>query len=624
MSESSNPAQPAEPSIAVLLVEEDQLAAERLFEVLRVPGLHFEITHVRRVEEALERLQHGGHDVVLLDLSIHEGYGLDSLYRARVAASSVPIVVLTYQNDHILALKAARAGAQDYLIKGEVTPALITRTLVHAVERHRMLRELRDAQQRQQFLAHHDPLTRLPNRYSFLDALSGAITDSHRTGSRLAVLFFDLDGFKAINDNLGHAVGDELLTDVASRLGRVARRGDVVARLGGDEFVAALRDVPDREMPARIAEQFREELEKTYYVGGIECWVSASIGVSMFPDDGDDADLLIRHADTAMYHAKSAGRNHVSFFEPEMNDAATERFNLVNGLREAIHGGDLVLEFQPQVDVATEELIGAETLVRWRHPTRGVVAPGEFISVAEDTGMMVPLGEWILRTACDAAASWKSLTGLRVAVNISGRQLEQENFPERVAAILGETGLPAGRLELELTESLATTASAVRALTSLRELGVRVAIDDFGTGYSSLTLLKRLPADMLKIDQSFVRESLEKGPGTVILDAIVRMASGLGLDALAEGVETLEEMDRLQQLGCHRMQGYLLSKPIPKGEFEAHVTAPEASWRLPIARPESWSPPSIEELRAAEQPAAEEDFSDEALPVLHPSPRQPR
>lgn len=583
-------------TVSLLLVEDDDLAAKRLYEMLSRPeGTRFEIFRVPRVEEALVKLQNESYDVMLIDLSVHEGYGLDSLLRARVATLSVPIVILTYQRDEEIAMKAARAGAQDYLTKGEVTPDLVSRTLLHAIERHRILRELDEAKQRQRFLATHDSLTELPNRYSFMAQLSAALADAARCGSELAVMFLDLDGFKTVNDNLGHAIGDELLSDVARRLQSMIRKSDTVARVGGDEFLIFIRNLADTPAPVLIAEKIRESIEKPYHLAGCECWISASIGIASFPRDGNEADLLIRRADTAMYDVKSSGKNRVQVFSNYMNDKAAERFDLVNGLRDAIRDGQLVLAFQPQIQVATEEIIGLETLVRWNHPTRGLVSPSEFIQVAEETGLMVPLGEWVLHQACISAAKWTDLSSARVAVNISGRQLEQANFPERVAAILEQTGLPANRLEIELTESIAASESALRAIHKLREMGVRAAIDDFGTGYSSLTLLKRLNVDMLKIDQSFVRGAAQTDPDAVILEAIINIAQGLGMEVLAEGVETLEEMDSILERGCSLMQGYLFAKPIPGEDLEATVTPSDALWRLPITRPESWSPPAFEE-----------------------------
>jgi diguanylate cyclase (GGDEF)-like protein len=611
-------------SLSLLLVAEDPLSARRICELLQRPeGSRFEITNVPRVEDALERLQHGGFDLMLLDHSVDEAHGLDSLQRARVAARAIPVVVLTYERDEEFALEAVRAGAQDYLAKGEVTPALLSRTLLHAVERHRMMRELTEAQLRQQFLATHDPLTKLPNRYAFLASLRTALDEAKRRGSKLAVMFFDLDGFKRINDSLGHAAGDELLGDVAGRLRRLIAKGDLVARLGGDEFVAAIRDVPDEAAPLALAEQIRDAVEKPYYISGLECWVSASIGISIFPEDGHDAESLIRCADAAMYQSKASGKNQIRLFDREMSRVAQERFDLVQGLRDAIHSGLLALMFQPQIDIEREELIGAETLVRWRHPTKGLISPAEFIPVAEETGLMVPLGEWVLRTACVAAAGWSALPNARVAVNISGRQLEQPDFAERVQAILDETGLPAERLEVELTESLAASDSALAVLERLRGMGIRTAIDDFGTGYSSLTLLKRLPVDTLKIDRSFIHGAAETDPDAVILDAMIRIARGLGLEVVAEGVETLEEMDALRALGCNVMQGYLFSKPIPKADFLREVTAEDSGWRMPLDRPESWLPPGEGGASFAGESVDDPESGEDAnLPA--PAPRDER
>ena len=592
---------PTRDSITLLLVVEDDPTANRLAEVLSRPdGVRYAITRVLRIEDALRLLQETPFDAMLLDLSVHEGPGLDSLMRASAATRSIPIVVLTYQRDEATVLKAARAGAQDCLSRGEVTPELISRTIVHSIERHKILQDLTEAKQRQRFLATHDTLTELPNRYSFMQQLGPMLHAAKRRGTKLAVLFFDLDGFKAINDNLGHSVGDELLTDVARRLRKAIRKCDLVARIGGDEFLAAIQDVEDDDTPQKVADAIRREIEKPYHLDGHECWISASIGISVFPSHGEQAEQLIQSADTAMYQAKGSGKNRVCVFNDEMNEKSIERFELVSGLREAVHSGQLQLMYQPQVCAATEEIIGVETLVRWHHPTRGIVSPANFIGVAEDAGVMVQLGEWVLRTACEAAVGWAAQTQARVAVNLSGRQLDHPDFPTRVKRILAESGLPASRLELELTESLATSDAALRTIAELRAQGIRVAIDDFGTGYSSLTLLKRLDVDMLKIDQSFVRGAAQTDPDRVILEAIIHMARGLGLDVMAEGVENPDEMRALLERGCTLMQGYLFSKPVDKNQLDWLVSSPEAPWRQVLSDPESWVPP--EELQPARVP----------------------
>jgi diguanylate cyclase (GGDEF)-like protein len=602
MAQESSIDSPKRESITLLLVVEDDPTANRLVEVLSRPdGVGYVITRVLRVEDALRLLQETPFDAMLLDLSVHEGPGLDSLMRASAATRSIPVVVLTYQRDEATVLKAARAGAQDCLSRGEVTPELISRTIVHAIERHKILQDLTEAKQRQRFLATHDTLTELPNRYSFMQQLGPMLHAAKRRETKLAVLFFDLDGFKAINDNLGHGVGDELLTDVARRLRKAIRKCDLIARIGGDEFLAAIQDVEHEETMQKVADSIRKEIEKPYHLDGHECWISASIGISIYPRHGEQAEQLIQNADTAMYQAKGSGKNRVCLFSDEMNEASVERFELVSGLREAVHSGQLQLMFQPQVSAATEEIVGVETLVRWHHPTRGIVSPANFIGVAEDAGVMVQLGEWVLRSACEAAVGWASKSSARVAVNLSGRQLDHPDFPKRVKKILFESGLPASRLELELTESLATSEASLRTIGELRALGIRVAIDDFGTGYSSLTLLKRLNIDMLKIDQSFVRGAAQTDPDRVILAAIIHMARGLGLDVLAEGVETTDEMRALLDRGCSLMQGYLFSKPVDKNQLEWLVTSPEAPWRQILADPEAWSAASgVEAFAGAE------------------------
>jgi diguanylate cyclase (GGDEF)-like protein len=602
MAQESSIDSPKRESITLLLVVEDDPTANRLVEVLSRPdGVGYVITRVLRVEDALRLLQETPFDAMLLDLSVHEGPGLDSLMRASAATRSIPVVVLTYQRDEATVLKAARAGAQDCLSRGEVTPELISRTIVHAIERHKILQDLTEAKQRQRFLATHDTLTELPNRYSFMQQLGPMLHAAKRRETKLAVLFFDLDGFKAINDNLGHGVGDELLTDVARRLRKAIRKCDLIARIGGDEFLAAIQDVEHEETMQKVADSIRKEIEKPYHLDGHECWISASIGISIYPRHGEQAEQLIQNADTAMYQAKGSGKNRVCLFSDEMNEASVERFELVSGLREAVHSGQLQLMFQPQVSAATEEIVGVETLVRWHHPTRGIVSPANFIGVAEDAGVMVQLGEWVLRSACEAAVGWASKSSARVAVNLSGRQLDHPDFPKRVKKILFESGLPASRLELELTESLATSEASLRTIGELRALGIRVAIDDFGTGYSSLTLLKRLNIDMLKIDQSFVRGAAQTDPDRVILAAIIHMARGLGLDVLAEGVETTDEMRALLDRGCSLMQGYLFSKPVDKNQLEWLVTNPEAPWRQILADPEAWSAASgVEAFAGAE------------------------
>jgi diguanylate cyclase (GGDEF)-like protein len=419
-------------------------------------------------------------------------------------------------------------------------------------------------------LANHDALTGLPNRNLLNDRLLHAI--ARRRENMAAVLFLDLDRFKLINDSYGHDVGDELLRAVATRLTACLRDEDTVARLGGDEFVVLLEDLSGVDAAASIAGKLASRLAEPLVIGGRELPVSASIGIALYPRDGLDPQDLLKNADTAMYRAKEAGRGGFCFFAGEMNAHALRRLTLENELRRALDNNELEVFYQPQVMMSDGRLIGAEALVRWRHPLKGLVSPIDFIPVAEETGLIVALGEQVLRMACRQIADWqqRGLPPLTVAVNLSPRQFRQADLVEAIAAILAETGVDPACLELEITESAAmqNADSTIAALQRLRAMGVSLAIDDFGTGYSSLSYLKRFPIDKLKIDRSFILGIPEDGDDTAIVQAIAAMAGSLGLKLLAEGVENEAQRAFLAAQGCAAAQGYLFGRPLPVAEFE--------------------------------------------------------
>ena len=573
--------------IRLLLIEDEGSEAECLLDMLACSeGLEFETTVAASLEAALRTLQDHSHDVVLLDLSLPEGTGLDVYLRARVAATSVPIVVMTAEHEDFLASQALRLGAQDYLAKRGLGTDVLVRTLRHAVERHHMFRDLTLAREREHFLATHDSLTQLPNRYSFQDLLRRALAYAERNQRELAVLFIDLDGFKAINDTMGHGKGDELLTKVAKRLASTTRRSDELARVGGDEFILTVQDVDDVRGPSIVAEKVLESLSQPFRLGASECWISASVGIACFPHDGRDADTLIQSADLAMYHAKANGRNRYRFHQPGMNEAATERYRRVSGLRRAIELGQLVLHYQPQIDAGLRAVVGAEALIRWQHPRLGMVAPGDFVPLAEESGVVVPMGEWALREACRAAVGWPQGDhgALSVGVNVSARQLGNPGFADSVADVLQKTGLAPGRLELEISETsvLEHGPTTFDNLAALRRLGVRVATDDFGTGSASLALLKTLPVDRLKIDQSFVRGAVPGSPDEIIAAALIELAKRIGIEPVGEGVETVEHLRFLWARGCHHMQGFLFAKPMEAGEFRALLGEGAPAWLAPL------------------------------------------
>jgi diguanylate cyclase (GGDEF)-like protein/PAS domain S-box-containing protein len=419
--------------------------------------------------------------------------------------------------------------------------------------------------------AEHDYLTGLPNRMLLNDRISQAIALAPRHKKRVALLFLDLDGFKHINDSLGHPVGDKLLQSVAKRLGECVRASDTVSRQGGDEFVVLLSEVEHSEDAAITARRMLQAVAQPHSVGQHDFHVTTSIGVSVYPDDGLDAETLIKNADTAMYQAKENGRQSYQFFKPAMNVRAVERQSIEESLRRAMERQEFTLHYQPKINLLTGAVAGAEALIRWTHPMRGVVLPAQFIPVAEDCGLILPIGKWVLRQACEQARAWMDagLPMKSMAVNVSAMEFRDENFLESLFATLTTTGLDPKYLELELTESVLMkhAASAATILQTLRESGIRVTVDDFGTGYSSLSYLRKFPLDSLKIDQSFVRQIGAGGDDSTIVKAVISMAQSLRLRVIAEGVETFEELVFLQACRCEEAQGFYFSRPLPPQQF---------------------------------------------------------
>jgi diguanylate cyclase (GGDEF)-like protein/PAS domain S-box-containing protein len=455
---------------------------------------------------------------------------------------------------------------------GDLFPAEVCLTSLMLSGQPRLLATVRDvsdrkvAEERVQYLAYYDALTGLPNRTLLGDRLTKALADARRQKYKIALLFLDIDRFKDINDSLGHSVGDLFLQEVAERIKSFAREQDTVARLGGDEFLVMLTHIEDISDAAVAAERLMDAMTAEFVVEGHPLNVSCSVGISIFPQHGADGEALMKNADAAMYSVKENGRNNYRFFIEDMNAQVAERLSLENGLRKALDKNEFFLVYQPQMDIATKMITGLEALIRWQHPSLGLVPPDKFIGIAENSGLIVPIGEWVLRTACRQAKKWQDegIPALSVAVNVSAVQFRQTGFCELIQRVLRETELDPQYLELELTESLlfAKADVTISVLKELKSMGLTLAIDDFGTGYSSLSYLKRFPVGKLKIDRSFVRDIAVNPDDAAITTAIISMAKSLNLKVVAEGVENEAQMSFLRAHQCDAVQGYYFGRPL--------------------------------------------------------------
>jgi len=447
----------------------------------------------------------------------------------------------------------------------------------------RDITERKQADDQIAYLAYHDSLTALPNSRLFKDRLDHAISQADRNNKILAVMFLDLDRFKLINDSMGHSAGDELLKITSQRLIEAVRKTDsvainadgmssAIARSGGDEFTILLDDIENRHAISCIAERIVHSIGMPMKLGREEVHISTSIGIAIYPEDGEEVDELLKHADSAMYHAKAQGKNNFQFFADSMSRSSFERLALENNLHRAIEHNELHLYYQPQVSVGNERLVGMEALIRWEHPEKGFISPADFIPVAEETGMIMQIGEWIFREACEQGASWiaAGYDLQKISVNLSPRQLKDENIAGFIESILKESGLPAEKLCIELTESalILDPEIADARLKKIKALGVSLSLDDFGTGFSSLSYLKRFPIDTLKIDQAFIRDVKVDKEDAALVKAIIAMAHGLSMDVIAEGVEVTEQLDFLTAYGCDTIQGFLFSRPLMAADME--------------------------------------------------------
>jgi len=570
----------------VLVVDDDPMIRMLVVESLQQIG--FTVEEAENGAEATAFMDRCEPDVVLLDVLMPEmdGFQACQAIRALPQGEHVPILMMTGLDDIHSIDHAFEMGATDFITK-PLNYAILGHRVRYMLRTMQAFESVRKSKKEIHRLAFYDALTDLPNRRLFGDRLQQAVESARRNNHLMAILFIDIDNFKRINDSFGHSIGDKLLRTVASQLVACLRRCDSVSRdydeeqvsvsrLGGDEFTVLLTHLQKAEDTARIAKRIIDAVSVPFLLGDEEVVVTPSIGISVFPYDGEGVEELVKNADTAMFHAKEKGKNNYQFYTNSMSATAFERLSMENALRKALDRNEFQVFYQPKIELRTNQAVGLEALLRWNHPDMGLVSPANFIPLAEESGLIIPIGEWVLRTVCEQMNSWQNagMEPLRVSVNLSACQFRQAILGKLIRRILDETRVASEWLELELTESvimddIQTSSTMLR---ELKAMGVHISMDDFGTGYSSLSLLKRLPLDTLKIDQSFVRDITTDPDDAAIVDAIVSLAHNLRLRVIAEGVESQEQLEYLRSRSCDEVQGFLYSKPQPADLIECWLS----------------------------------------------------
>lgn len=565
------------PGLSILLIDDDDLDRKAIVRALRRSATRCAITEATTAAEGLRIAAEQRFDAILLDYRLPDRDGLDVLRSLRSGAfAESAVLMLSRQTDELLAEQCLEAGAQDFLLKDEVNGQRLSRAVRHARQRYLMESQLRHSREELRALSEHDVLTGLRNRRGFEVVLQAALGRAQRGQERLAILLLDLDDFKSINDTQGHAAGDLLLIEIGKRLSEIVREGDHLCRLGGDEFVVLMTQLEQDEQAMLLADRILNAIQKPIQVGAAEQLITASIGIATLESSTDHGDELLKHADLAMYRAKQEGRNKSRFYSTALHDFAQQRAALKQDLKHALGRGEFRVFYQPQLEGHSGRLKGMEALVRWQHPELGLLAPGAFLAVAEETGMIVAVGEWVLRESCRQLQIWRaawpqSYRDLSLAVNLSAVQLQSVNLLSSVVSALADFQLPAECLELEITESMliAEHPVTVTMLNAIAEQGVALSLDDFGTGYSSMDHINRFPISIIKIDRRFVASVGGKAKSQQLLVALISFAKAQSIKVVAEGVETLQQADFCRTHGCDLLQGYLFSPPIPADDFEA-------------------------------------------------------
>jgi len=569
----------------ILVIDDDEQVRRVLLDLFQDL---YNCREVSSAEAGLTVLAQESFDLVISDINMGGMSGLELVPHVHSLSPDSVVLMISGQSNIETAIEAMHAGAFDYIMKPfdiRQVEAAVERALKQSrllVEKRRYKHELEKLLQERTAqvdrLAYYDTLTSLPNRTLFEDRLTQAVALAQRANRRVAVLFIALDQLKKVNDTLGHLAGDQLMQQVAARLRGCVTESYTVARFGGDQFVLMLPGIERTKDAVDVIASIQEALNPSFKLDRQELFATASVGVSFFPDDGQETSSLVKNAGAALYRAKKSGGNEYRFYTADMHAKASKRFELETSLRRAIDNQEFLLHYQPRVAIDSLQIVGLEALVRWQHPQMGLVPPGDFIPLAEETGLILPIGEWVLREACRQNREWqdKGFARMRIGVNISARQFQQQHLSETVMRILEEAELGPEFLELELTESsiMSHPEATIDVLTKLQTKGVAISVDDFGTGFSSLSYLKRLPIDSLKVDQSFVRELATDPDDAALVMAIVSLGHTLRLRVVAEGVETQEQLRFLRLLLCDEIQGYLISKPLPVTGIEQLLALP--------------------------------------------------
>ena len=555
--------------ISLLLVEDNPKEASVIKNMLK-EGLQnqFTLTHSRSLGNALDLIQQNQFQAIILDSHLSDGKSFESIPQFLQFCPDAPILILSSVEEEDQAIQAVKSGAQDYLIKGQTSSSTLCRAVRYAMERQR-------ATQRITQLAHYDHLTGLANRGLFYERLNCAVARCHRNDTAIALMFLDLDHFKDINDTLGHDCGDSLLKTVAARIKKCIREIDTGVRLGGDEFAVLLEQIVSIEDVASIAQRILQLLAQPVIIKQHQLHVTGSLGITIYPWDSANPQELLSHADAAMYRAKAQGGNTHQFYTAGMKTAGLDRSTLEMELSRALSKEEFLLHYQPQMNLCTKQVIGMEALLRWHHPYQGLIGPNHFIPQAEENGMIIPIGEWVLRTASKQAKYWEKqgFPAPHVAVNLSARQIHQGNLPALMQDILKHSHLDPEHLKLELTETflIHETEETIQTLRELKAMGIHLYIDDFGAGYASLRYLKSFPIDGIKLDQSLIQNLPHSTNDAAIVMAVISLAKALGLQVIAEGVESQEQVDFLEEYGCDAMQGYWIAPPLPANESTQHM-----------------------------------------------------